>query len=152
MTKQEQTARTNMQKALREFLKASRVLHHCWSEVEGESNSAECVPHPFHKHYPFGDKNIEELDIEKWVNTTIDTLNRPFVSKPILNGIDDDETVIASIETQQTGGHVYNDVITLKDGIVIRISDGGLSVFKNADADDNNEEHAFVDFPVTDKS
>jgi hypothetical protein len=59
--------------------------------------------------------------------------------KPTIE-IDNRETVIKSVITYHTGGHIYNDVITLKDGTVIRISDGAVVVFKNeADDDENNE-------------
>ncbi len=54
--------------------------------------------------------------------------------------IPDDDSQIASIETINTGGHIYNDIIVLKTGHIIRISEDGMSVYRNEkDDDDGND-------------
>ncbi len=53
---------------------------------------------------------------------------------------------IKEIHTQHTGGHIYNDVIILKDGQVIRISDEMVVVFNDIKADEDNEEVGHVYF------
>jgi hypothetical protein len=52
--------------------------------------------------------------------------------------INSKETRISKVVTDNTGGNIYNDVIVLKDGIIIRISEGVISVFANADEDEDN--------------
>ena len=60
--------------------------------------------------------------------------------------MDSDESFIKNSEFVNTGGHIMNDVVTLRNGYIIRISDEGLSVYKDADADENGEQIAFVNF------
>lgn len=148
MDKEQKAAIEQMKKALRAYLHAHEVLERSWEDFELQFNEFG-GSQAFEKHYPF-DKSIVDYNVRKWVHTSLDRLNRPFVAPTDIN-IDNEETNIKSIETQQTGGHVYNDVITLKDGIIIRISDGGLSVFKNAKADEDNDEVSFIEFPDTEK-
>jgi hypothetical protein len=65
-------------------------------------------------------------------------------AKKTMINIDPDETLIKAIHTEDTGGNTYNDVVTLKDGTIIRISEGIVAVFKNKRADENNNETGFV--------
>jgi hypothetical protein len=51
--------------------------------------------------------------------------------------IPDQDSHIKSVETINTGGHIYNDVITLYNGTIIRISDDCICVFKNEQAEEN---------------
>lgn len=51
-----------------------------------------------------------------------------------------DHEFVKTVDTWNTGGHVYNDLITLKDGTVIRISDGAVVVYKTIhDMESENE-------------
>ena len=67
------------------------------------------------------------------------------MSTPKVN-LNSKETQIASVHTDQTGGHIYNDVIELKNGFFIRISADGLSVHKNAQDDETGENGTHVEF------
>lgn len=67
------------------------------------------------------------------------------LDKPQVN-IDNYETQLKAIHTDQTGGHIYNDVIELKNGFIIRISADGLSVHKNAQDDETGENGTHVEF------
>jgi hypothetical protein len=49
--------------------------------------------------------------------------------------INNEETLIESVTTAHTGGDIWNDVIVLKDGTVIRISEGAVTVSVNEDDD-----------------
>ena len=65
--------------------------------------------------------------------------------KPQIN-INNSETQIKAVHTDQTGGNIYNDVIELKNGFIIRISEDGLSVFKNEQDDETGEDLTHVEF------
>lgn len=56
------------------------------------------------------------------------------------------ETFISRVETENTGGHIYNDVIGLKNGFIIRISDGVIGIYKNEEKDRDGEGEAYVYF------
>ena len=49
----------------------------------------------------------------------------------LLITLDPSCTLIESVRTDYTGGNIYNDVVTLKDGTTIRISEGVITVFKD---------------------
>lgn len=52
--------------------------------------------------------------------------------------IEEEETVIKSVSTEHTGGNIYNDVIRLKGGEIVRISDGAVCIFRSDEADAEN--------------
>jgi hypothetical protein len=58
-----------------------------------------------------------------------------------------EESYISSISTDNTGGNIYNDVIELKDGIIIRIGEGTVSVFSSSEEDEENNPLATVMLP-----
>lgn len=64
---------------------------------------------------------------------------------PFIN-IDKDETFIDAVHTDQTGGNIYNDVVKLKNGYIIRISADGLSVYENEAADEVGEDKTHLSF------
>lgn len=49
------------------------------------------------------------------------------------------DSFIKSTETVNTGGHIYNDVITLKNGTIIRISEDLIGIYKDEEADEKGE-------------
>jgi hypothetical protein len=49
-----------------------------------------------------------------------------------------DYEYISTVRTEHTGGNIYNDVVQLKDGTVIRISEGAVVVYKNVEDDENS--------------
>lgn len=55
-----------------------------------------------------------------------------------------DYEFISTVRTEHTGGNIYNDVVQLKDGTVIRISEGAVVVFKDALADEDRDEIGHV--------
>ena len=60
--------------------------------------------------------------------------------------IDNSETLIKEVRTDNTGRNVYNDVVVLKNGWIIRIGSDGLSVFKNEEDDENGIDAAKAEF------
>lgn len=56
----------------------------------------------------------------------------------------DEDSQIKSIETVHTGGNIYNDVIILKDGTIIRISEGAVGVYKDEKADEDGNSIGMV--------
>lgn len=50
--------------------------------------------------------------------------------QPIVE-LDKEETFISSVSTDNTGGHIYNDVIILKSGIRIQISEESICIYGN---------------------
>lgn len=67
------------------------------------------------------------------------------IPDPVLD-IDRIETQIKSISTDQTGGNIYNDVITLKNGHVIRISEDDLSVYTDSAKDEIGDDLTHCSF------
>lgn len=62
--------------------------------------------------------------------------------------VDKEESYLQSVSTNDTGGNIYNDVITLKDRTVIRVSENTVQIFKNETADEENEPLVnLADFP-----
>ncbi len=59
--------------------------------------------------------------------------------------VPNEDSIIESVETMHTGGNIYNDVIMLKNGYVIRLSDDCITVSKNEKEDDegNNLWHTY---------
>jgi hypothetical protein len=53
--------------------------------------------------------------------------------------VDHNYEFIKDITTEQTGGNIMNDVVILKDGHIIRISEDIVCIFRNKEADENNE-------------
>lgn len=50
-----------------------------------------------------------------------------------------EDSYIASVDTVNTGGNIYNDVIVLKNGVIIRISEGLIGVYEDEEADENGD-------------
>ena len=57
--------------------------------------------------------------------------------------LDEEETLIDSVSTDQTGGHIYNDVIRLKNGMIIRISEDLICIY---DDDEKDQEGTPITF------
>lgn len=58
-----------------------------------------------------------------------------------------ENTMISTVTlSHNTGGNVLNDIITLKNGYIIRISEDGLSVYKNEEADTAGEYECYTNF------
>lgn len=53
---------------------------------------------------------------------------------------------IKTAHCYNTGGGNMNDVITLKNGFIIRINDEAISISRNSEDDENGENLAFVYF------
>lgn len=54
------------------------------------------------------------------------------------------DSTIKSISTDNTGGNIYNDVVTLKDGTILRISEGAVTVYKDAAQDEDNNPYGTI--------
>lgn len=48
-----------------------------------------------------------------------------------------------------TGGHIYNDILTLKNGYIIRIAEDGIGIYANEEDDQTGETAGFANFPET---
>ena len=64
--------------------------------------------------------------------------------KPVVS-LDKNKTMIQSVSTDQTGGHIYNDVIRLKNGMVIRISEDVICIYANEEKDEEGTPIAFAE-------
>lgn len=62
-----------------------------------------------------------------------------------------DKSFIKHSDFVNTGGNIMNDIIVLRNGYIIRISDEGLSVYPNEKADEHGEAVCWADF-VEDES
>lgn len=57
-----------------------------------------------------------------------------------------DATFIESVRTENTGGNIMVDFITLKDGHIITVSDGVIGLYQNMNHFENNEDPTgFID-------
>ena len=56
------------------------------------------------------------------------------------------ESYIKSVETVNTGGHIYNDVITLKNGVIIRISEDLIGIYKDEKADEEGNHLVMTEY------
>jgi hypothetical protein len=122
-----------------DFCDANMAMHEAFVNLYG-------------REFTFYDEEIPESDRISSIDTmiwnrawSIAKENEFFTIVPI--SLDNYETYISSIATQDTGGNIYNDVIVLKDGSVIRISENAVCVFKNAKADEENDPIAQVMLP-----
>ncbi len=57
-----------------------------------------------------------------------------------------ENTFVKSSEFVSTGGNIMNHIITLNNGFIIRVSDEGISIYKNEDCDLYGESCATVEF------
>jgi len=71
-------------------------------------------------------------------------------TKPSVSILDTTQTFVSSVELGlNTGGNIYNDVITLNNGMVIRISEDLVCIYKNAEADENGDYTSFTEMVET---
>lgn len=127
------TSNTQLLQAFKTYLEAHQQLSQLWG------NS----PHTgkFFKLYPF-DKPFHELfnDVDIWVKDAIEKLGRD------IERHEDDDSFVKTVELGvNTGGHVYNDIITLKNGMVIRISEDLICIYASEEDDEQGNYIVFTE-------
>lgn len=130
-----ETTKHEFIEALTEFLHATKTLDRVWANSEGPLFHAPEIKYPFTED--FGDLKHK---IEDWIE---DTRQRMEAIKQDLMPNSNVETVSLA---ENTGGHIYNDIITLKNGHIIRISEDGISIYKDDQADENGNAAISMDF------
>lgn len=83
--------------------------------------------------YCTGENSVIEIFAKRTIDYCIDVALTALEAEPTPA----DESFIASVHpAQQTGGNIFNDIITLKNGYIIRIAEDSMGVSKNEQEDE----------------